>query len=49
VSGNYGIIAGVSRQSDCPVTANGERPLTLSPREIEEIVERVILKMNRDR
>ena len=49
VSGNYGITAPVSRQSDCPVTANGERPLTLSPREIEEIVERVILELNRDR
>ena len=49
VSGKYGITAPVSRQSDCPVTANSERPLTLSPREIEEIVERVILEMNRDR
>ena len=48
VSGKYGITAPVSRQTDCPVTANGEHPLTLSPREIDEVVERVVLEMKRD-
>jgi len=49
VSGKYGINAGDSRQVDCPVTANEEQPLTLTPREIEDIVEKVLLEIDKGR
>ena len=49
VRGKYGITSPAFRQADCPITAESEHPVTVSSQELEEIVERVVREITRDR
>jgi hypothetical protein len=49
VRGKYGITSPAFRQADCPITAESGRPVTLSSEELEEVVERAVREITKDR